>query len=249
MQLTPRHSPQICTHERGVGTTVCLHCRKEARLAAKDRRRRLLLRGAAGAIVVATGLAATALGATAIRDKTSGKHSDSARSATPPKGVVAKTDSSRIASDSTSQTPAPTVTAAPAGPAVVAKPVVPKPGAPTPVIQMGLSSLDGGINAERSDSSVTLSFDMPMTRTRRPEKFEQLVRATLPSVYGKRIDSALTAMPPGSLAKQGGLLTELPLRGMRIPLDNSWEIRVFPETRKGVEGPLVVRYRASAVAR
>jgi hypothetical protein len=254
VQLTPRHSPQVCTHERGVGTTVCLHCRKEARVAAQDRRRRLMLRGAAGAIVVATGLAATALGATALRDKNLAKRGDSARSRETARVV---TDSGAKTASPTATTPtAPTVAVVPnsndaagAPPSVpTTKPIVAKP-APVPTIQMGNSSLDGGISAERTDSVITLSFDMPMTRTRRPEKFEQFVRATLPSIYGKKIDSVLTTMPPGSLAKQGDLFSELPSRGMRIPVDSAWEIRVFPETRKGHDGPLVIRYRASAVAR
>ena len=246
MQLTPRHSPQICTHERGVGTTVCLHCRKEARATAKDRRRRLMLRGAAGAIVVATGLAATALGATALRDRTSGKRTTPSAAKTAPQPAIAATDSTHAGADSSSRTSA----QAPAVVAVAAtKPSVARQSPPAPIIQMGASSLAGGVSAERTDTAVTLSFDQPMTRTRRPEKFEQLVRATLPSIYGKKVDSALTAMPTGALAKQGDLITELPTRGMRIPLDSAWEIRVFPETRKGVEGPLVVRYRAAAVAR
>jgi len=244
VSLTPRHSPQVCTHERGVGTTVCLHCRKEARLVAKDRRRRLMLRGAAGAIVVATGLAATALGATAIR---TAKRADSAQPKNPVKVAL---DSTRAPIDSAARTP----TSAAAGsvtaiPPVTTAPVVAKATAPVPTIPMGNSSLDGGISAERTDTAVTISFDMPMTRTRRAEKFEQLVRATLPNIYGRTIDSVLTAIPAGALAKQGDLLTELPSRGLRIPVDDAWEIRVFPETRKGVEGPLVVRYRAAAVAR
>jgi hypothetical protein len=198
-----------------------------------------MLRGAAGAIVVATGLAATALGATAIR---TARRTDSAQSKTPVKRVA---DSARGPIDSTARTP----TSAAAGSLAATPPVVAKASAPAPTIPMGNSSLDGGITAERTDTAVTISFDMPMTRTRRPDKFEQLVRATLPNIYGSKIDSALTSIPSGGLAKQGDLLTELPSRGMRIPVDSAWEIRVFPETRKGVEGPLVVRYRASAVAR
>ena len=223
---------------------MCLHCRKEARAAAKDRRQRLMLRGAAGAIVIATGLAATALGAAALRDKTSGKHSDSPASRTGSEPTRVAADSSRVASDSA--TPRPTAAVVPVA---ATRPAVGRSSAPAPIIQMGTSALDGGINAERTDAAVTLSFDLPMTRTRRPEKFEQLVRATLPTIYGKKIDSVLTAIPAGALAKQGDLLTELPARGIRIPVDSAWEIRVFPETRKGVEGPLVIRYHASAVAR
>ena len=244
MKLTPRYTPQVCTHERGVGTTVCLHCRKEARVAAQDRRRRLMLRGAAAAIVVATGLAATALGATAIRGRKLAKGGDSARSTASRNLVRVATEAPRTAVDSTTRAPA----VAPAI-AVATAPVAPRLTAPEPIVQMGSSTLSDGLSAQRTDTSVTVLFDTPMTRTRRPEKFEQFVRSTLPSIYGKKIDSALTAMPAGSLAKQGDLLTELPSRGMRIPVDSAWEIRVFPETRKGLEGPLVVRYRVSAVAR
>jgi hypothetical protein len=223
---------------------VCLHCRKEARIAAKDRRQRLMLRGAAGAIVVATGLAATALGATAIRDKNTAQRSVSPQSTASTEPVRVPKDSAHATPDSATRTPAPQVAAQ-----VVAEPVVTKPAAPAPVIQMGSSSIQGGISAERTDTAVTLSFDTPMTRTRRSDKFEQFVRATLPAIYGKKVDSILTAMPAGTLAKQGDLLTELPSRGMRIPVDSAWEIRVFPETRQGKDGLLVIRYRASAVAR
>jgi len=106
-----------------------------------------------------------------------------------------------------------------------------------------------GVAAFRSDSGVTLSFDMPLVRTRRPEKFEQFVRSTLPAIYGPRIDSVLAKLPAGSLAQQGNLISELPSRGMRIPVDSAWDVRVYPETRKGLEGPLVIRYRAVTAAR
>jgi hypothetical protein len=209
-----------------------------------------MLRGGAGAIVVATGLAVTALGANALRGRSAGKQSE-------PTAAQASSEPIRVASDSTHAAPDSTTLAPSESPSTsvaivsvaAAKPAPAKGSPPAPVIQMGTSSLDGGINAERTDAAVTLSFDLPLVRTRRPEKFEQFVRATLPSIYGKKIDSALTALPAGALAKQGDLITELPSRGMRIPVDSAWEIRVFPETRPGVEGPLVIRYRASAVAR
>jgi hypothetical protein len=89
---------------------------------------------------------------------------------------------------------------------------------------------------------VRLSFDNPDNRTRIPAKFEQFVRATLPQVYGAAADSALSRIPVGALARQGDLLTELPVHGMRIPLKGSWSIALYPETRQGRNGPLVVRY-------
>ncbi len=241
MSHTPHHTSQVCTHERGVGTTICLHCRKESRIAARERRRRLMLRGAAGAIVVATGLAASALGATALRDRRAASRTTAAAPAaqTP---VTTAPIAARPDSGSTSPVAAPI-------PVAPATPVSPKPSALSPILPVGNSTLADGVGAFRSDSGVTLSFDMPMTRTRRPEKFEQFVRATLPAIYGPRVDSALAKMPTGSLAHQGDLTSELPTRGLRIPLDSAWDVLVYPETRKGVDGPLVVRYRAVTTAR
>lgn len=103
------------------------------------------------------------------------------------------------------------------------------------------------MTAIRGDSEVVLSFDLMMVRTRRPEKFEQFVRSTLPAIYGRGIQDALSKIPDGGLASQGALLTELPARGMRIPVTSEWMIRLFPETRPGQDGPLVIRYRVSVV--
>ena len=55
--VTLSTAPEIietCTHERRPGTTVCLRCRHAARAAARERFKRLMLRGSAVAIVVAT---------------------------------------------------------------------------------------------------------------------------------------------------------------------------------------------------
>jgi len=114
-----------------------------------------------------------------------------------------------------------------------------------PIIPAGESMLADGVVASRSDGIVTVSFDKPMIRTRIPDKFERFLRTTLPAIYGARIDSSLTRLPIGALARQGDLISVLPASGVRIPIDASWELRVFPETRPGVEGPLVVRYRAT----
>lgn len=111
-----------------------------------------------------------------------------------------------------------------------------------PVIAMGTTALEGGVIAVRSDSDVTLLFDEPMVRTRIAEKFERFVRATLPALYGARVDSALQHIPAGALASQGDLLTELPQRGLRI-ISTDWRLTLYPATRPGQDGPLVVRYR------
>jgi len=112
---------------------------------------------------------------------------------------------------------------------------------------MGSSELPDGVTALRGDSEVVVSFDLTMVRTRRPDKFEQFVRSTLPAIYGSGIRDALAKIPYGGLASQGELLNELPRRGMRIPVSGEWTIRLFPETRPGQDGPLVVRYRVAVV--
>lgn len=107
----------------------------------------------------------------------------------------------------------------------------------------GESVLSDGVKVVRSDSDVVVAFDSPMMRTRRPDKFEQFVRATLGAIYGQPASDALAKLPAGAIASQGDLLTELPTRGIRIPVDGGWMFRLFPETRAGQDGPLVIRYR------
>lgn len=107
--------------------------------------------------------------------------------------------------------------------------------------------LKDSVVAIRAGNSVTVHFDTPNGRTRRPEKFEQIVRATLPVIYGPAVDSLLARVPRGALAGAGGLLTELPKRGFRVPLGTGWMLALWPGTRSGQNGPLVVAYRASVL--
>jgi hypothetical protein len=217
------------------------------------------------AIVVVTFITAGALGASAFRDRNGGHTptakpaTDSANVAAPP--VVIADTTSTISAPSTPAAaviqpqPKPVVetTAAPVTTApVTAAPVTAAPvtAAPlTPAIAMGESALElpAGATAVRSDSDVVVSFDQMMARTRRPEKFEDIVRTTLREVYGPSVAAALAKLPVGGIVSQGELLTELPARGVRIPFNAGWIIRLFPETRPGQDGPLVVRYRVRVV--
>ena len=112
-----------------------------------------------------------------------------------------------------------------------------------PTIGDGRTSLRDGIVAERHGDEITVHFDTPAGRTRRPEKFEGILRATLPQIFGAAVDSALRAMPAGTIVPPQGLTTELPTQGLYIPLPGGPTLRIWPETRPGEEGPLVVRYR------
>jgi hypothetical protein len=123
----------------------------------------------------------------------------------------------------TDSAPAPTPTPAPIIPAPTpasGPSTEPTPTAITlkPIVPEGTTTLAGGVTATRHDSVVILSFDFAGARTRMPERFERLVRTTLPSVYGARADSAIRAIPDGGIVRQGDLFTELSERGARIPL-------------------------------
>ncbi|HKG92018.1 MAG TPA: hypothetical protein VKA84_09015, partial [Gemmatimonadaceae bacterium] len=143
--------------------------------------------------------------------------------------------------------PAPAVTPAPAAvtPAPVAMPVAAPVAAPAAPVE-GRTELGEGVYAMRAGDTVTVHFDTPLTRTRYAEKFERIVRSTLPRVMGETsaAASALATVPVGQLAVAGDLLTELPARGIELPLDAGRTLTLWPETRPGMDGPLVVRYRA-----
>ena len=112
-----------------------------------------------------------------------------------------------------------------------------------PTIGEGRTALRDGIVAERRDDEITVHFDTPAARTRRPEKFEGILRATLPQIFGAAVDSALGAMAAGTIVPPQGLTTELPTQGLYVPLPGGPTLRIWPQTRPGEEGPLVIRYR------
>jgi len=116
----------------------------------------------------------------------------------------------------------------------------------SPVVPVGRTALRDTMVADRAGDTVRVSFDLELSRTRRPEKFEAIVRSTLPQVYGIAVDSALRALPVGAVARAGDLVTTLPEQGFHIPLAGGRTIAVWPETRQGRDGPLVVAYRAVA---
>jgi len=123
----------------------------------------------------------------------------------------------------------------------------PVPAAPPLAILIpeGRTELGDSLFALRDGRTVTVHFDTPQMRTRRRDKFERVVRATLPRVYGAPADSLLAHIPMGSFAKFGDPATELPSRGIRLPLAAGWVLGLWPETRAGQDGPLVVAYRAA----
>jgi hypothetical protein len=124
---------------------------------------------------------------------------------------------------------------------------LPSPAVPPaqPIVPEGRTSIGDSIMVDRSGSTVSVKFDAPLLRTRRADKFEGIVRATLPRIYGAVADSVLAKVPEGRLLRGADLLTDLPARGIRLALDEGWAFAIWPETRPGQDGPLVVAYRAT----
>jgi hypothetical protein len=206
------------------------------------------------AVIAAVGVAAaTALRArrgastpepTAQRDPAPADSADSAAVASdtlgsiPPAPMVAKGNL---------PVPAATTPAASAAPSPVrTSTAAPALAAALPLVPVGRTVLRDTMVAERAGDTVRVSFDLLLSRTRRPDKFEAIVRSTLPQVYGALVDSALRALPIGAVARAGDLITTLPETGFHIPIAGGRSIAVWPETRVGRDGPLVVAYRAIA---
>lgn len=223
-----------CPHERRPGTTVCLHCRHEELETARRRRRHFASRAG----VIALGLGVFAIfgvaGANAVQSRLTRSSSvstaDSTKSADRTRRKEAPATRHPVETNGRSFS----VSQASSGARDVAT--------FTPVIPEGRSELGDSMFAVRQGTNVAVHFDTPLTRTRRRDKFEQIVRATLPKVLGAAADSMLAQLPQGSMAS-GDLVSELTQRGIRLPAHAGYSVVVWPETRPGQDGPLVVSYR------
>ena len=214
-----------CPHGLRPGTTVCLHCRAEAR--AKQSKERWLIAARFGIATAGVGVVLAVLigGVMAIAPEAS----STARTVDSSAPVVAQA--------------AKTVRPVAARPA-------PRPAAPRllPAISEGRRELGDSMFAVREGLQVTVHFDTDERRTRYDWKFEDVVRATLPIVYGPEAQAALDSIPEGTFAR-GDLLNELPAKGIALENPGGQELlRVFPITRPGRDGPLVVAYRVTGTA-
>lgn len=242
-------SPIICTHARGQGTTVCLRCRHDEWQASQKRRQQMLMRflglasvvgiiaiaGAAGAITLrggrAAGVTETSGGTVALQQEGRSTKAGSARAPHTPRPLTPTPARAASASEATG----------PAAPPVTV--TVPPASNAGSVLGQGRTTLTDSIFAVRSGDSVIVSFDTKGNRTRRADKFEQMVRTTLPMVYGRRIAAALDSVPEGSLLPSRDVVGDLMSTGLHLTLDNGVKISLWPQTRSSGDGPLVVAYR------
>jgi hypothetical protein len=221
---------QTCPHGLRPGTTVCLHCRHDARVAARQRRYRLLAR--AGLIMLGGGAVVALVVGGVVAIAPGG---DSA--------IAAMGETSTVIASAGSPAASPASTSEPATPASTPAPA-PRP-ALRPTIPEGRRELGDSMYAVREGASVSVHFDTETLRTRFDWKFEGVVRATLPLVYGETTRAALDSIPSGTLVRGGDMLADLPTRGFPIAVGEE-QLRVWPITRPGRDGPLVVGYRATA---
>ena len=127
-----------------------------------------------------------------------------------------------------------------------ASPVAPTVSSPVKgasLLGQGRTTLTDSIYAVRTGDSVLVNFDTQGNRTRRADKFEQMLRTTLPLVYGRRITSSLDSVPTGSLLPSRDVVGELTSQGVHLMLDNGLKISLWPQTRASADGPLVIAYR------
>ena len=233
------HSVIPCDHELRPGTTVCLRCQHAERGAKRARQRRLIARGGAATLalgmIVAVGIGVV----TAWRGRPgAGRQllTTGDATGTAPSGLVTAGDttaSNAVAPPMAMPISTPSTAALVAAPAPTPAPPVTPPTIPamSPVIPVGRTMLRDTMVAERVGDTVRVSFDLLLSRTRRADKFEAIMRATLPQVFGAAADSALRSLPAGSVARAGDLVATLPERGLRIPAAGGVTIAVWPETR------------------
>jgi hypothetical protein len=127
---------------------------------------------------------------------------------------------------------------------LAAAPSPTEPAANAPIVAEGRTELGDGLFAVREGKSVTVNFDVPQARTRRRDKFDRIVRATLPRIYGPAAQAMLEEIPQGEIVKVGTLPADLEKSGVRIPIGDGASIALWPELRDARGGPLVVGYRA-----
>jgi hypothetical protein len=210
-----------CPHGPRAGTTTCLYCRNDARAAARQRRNRVIARFslmAMGSLAVVALIVGAAISLAPGGGSADGTAGQSAAGSIGGSGGAATSGAGARASS------------------LVLEPMIPE----------GRSTLGDSIVVERSGGDVTVSFDTETLRTRYDWKFEGVVRATLPLLFGDDARVALDSVRSGDLVRGGSLLRDLPTRGIRLALSGGRSLIVRPITRPGQDGPLVIGYRASA---
>jgi hypothetical protein len=267
-------APWTCQHERRPHTTVCLLCRRDERAAVLARRRRAIGRvGLIGLAVVffsAGGVAAVtamegrwpsapslgrlpdaegwfALARARTRDVIANLTRRASAAPVPIYASPIVTDSVALTDSLSAVSGTDSVLAALNEALRRAQDSAASASTPPlkPIVAEGRTPLRDGLVAVRTGDTVAVHFDTPLMRTRQPQKFEQLVRATLPSIYGAAVESVLATVAAGELIRGVDPTTTSAAHGVYLPLAAGWSIALWPETRPGRDGPLIITYRTA----
>ncbi len=262
-----------CHHERRPHTTVCLLCRRDERNAVLARRRRAVGRvsliglavvffsaGGVAAVTAVEGRWASApflgrwevvdkwfdLARTRTRDAIANFTRRASAAPVPIYASPIVTDSVTLTDSVQVAAATDTVLAALNEALRQAQDSAARAAPPlTPIVAHGRTALRDGLVAVRTGDTVSVHFDTPMLRTRQPQKFEQLVRATLPAIYGAAVDSILATVAAGHLIRGADPTMTTATHGVYLPLASGWSLALWPETRPGRDGPLIVTYRTA----
>jgi hypothetical protein len=232
---------------------VCLHCLHTARVEARDRRQRTVIRislwtlglavvGAAGVGAIGRHPAPTHPSrAVARRVAPAPKPDSTLQIAAMPVIPQGSADTTHVPVRDTSPAPIVQPVATPHRTVDSITPVVAM--VMQPALAPGRTELADSMFAVRSGDTVVVHFDTSPLRTRRADKFERIVRQTLAAVYGPVADTLLATVPDGRLAAPNDLLNVLPAKGVHLATASGRRVGLWPETRPGRDGPLVVSYR------
>jgi hypothetical protein len=263
-----------CQHERRPHTTVCLLCRRDERIAVLARRRRAVGRvsliglavvffsaGGVAAVTAVEGRWASApfvgrwevangwldLARTRTRDAIANLTRRASAAPVPIYASPIVTDSVALTDSVVGGAMTDTVLAALSAALREAQDSAARASPPPlmPIVAQGRTALRDGLVAVRTGDTVAVHFDTPTLRTRQPQKFEQLVRATLPAIYGAAADSILATVAAGNLIRGVDPTTTTARHGVYLPLASGWSLALWPETRPGRDGPLIVTYRTA----
>ena len=263
-----------CQHERRPHTTVCLLCRRDERIAVLARRRRAVGRvsliglavvffsaGGVAAVTAVEGRWVTApfvgrwqvangwldLARNRTRDAIANLTRRASAAPVPIYASPIITDSVTLTDSVAGAAVTDTVLAALSEALRQAQDSAARAAAPplTPIVAEGRTALRDGLVAVRTGDTVAVHFDTPMMRTRQPQKFEQLVRATLPAIYGAAADSILGTVAAGNLIRGVDPTITTATHGVYLPLAAGWSLALWPETRPGRDGPLIITYRTA----
>ena len=264
-----------CQHERRPHTTVCLLCRRDERLAVLARRRRAAGRvgliglgilffavGTVAAVTAMEGRWPTApvlerlsvaedwfdLARTRTREVITNLTRRASAAPIPIYASPVVTDSVALTQSVTIVSPNDTVLFALNEALLRAQDSAASAAGPPPlkpIVGEGRTALRDGLVAVRKGDTVAVHFDTPLLRTRHPEKFEQVVRATLPAIYGAAVESVLASVGVSELIRGVDPAANSAAHGVYLPLAAGWSLALWPETRPGRDGPLIVTYRTA----